>query len=94
MLMSMIVGGQGYEDRAQARRSEAARKASMARHGRNRSRRTGSPLTSEIEYKPDELEFMAAIEAWKNATGRKFPTWREVLRVVKSLGYARDHNSA
>ncbi len=87
--MSVIVDGQGFEDRAQVRRSEAARKASMARNGRNRSRTGGSPLTSEIDYKPDELEFIDAIEAWKNATGRKFPTWREVLRVVKSLGYAR-----
>lgn len=48
-----------------------------------------NPTTSDREYSPDEVEFMTAIEAYKNKTGRKFPTWCEVLAVLKGLGYSK-----
>lgn len=47
----------------------------------------GHPATSEIDYKSDEMAFMAAMERFKNATGKKFPTWTEVLGVVRGMGY-------
>jgi hypothetical protein len=49
----------------------------------------GHPATSEIEYTAAELEFMAAVERWQNRTGRRHPSWRELLEIVRSLGYVR-----
>jgi len=41
------------------------------------------------DYTDDEREFLMAIDRYKHVHHRPFPTWREVLRVLKSLGYAR-----
>ena len=39
---------------------------------------------------PDEvLEFVRAIDAYKRAKQRQFPSWSEVLEVLKQLGYER-----
>jgi len=48
-----------------------------------------SPLTSEVEYTPEELEFMLAMDKFKRETGCKFPTWCEVYHVLLSLGYQK-----
>lgn len=36
-----------------------------------------------------ELEFMNAMQEYKKTSGRMFPTWSEVLEVLKSLGYEK-----
>jgi hypothetical protein len=41
-----------------------------------------------MEYSPREWEFMQAIQEFKRLSGRQFPTWCEVLRIVDTLGYA------
>jgi hypothetical protein len=39
---------------------------------------------------PDEvLEFVRAIDAYKRAQRRQFPSWSEVLEILKQLGYER-----
>lgn len=35
------------------------------------------------------VEFAAAMDAYKRRSGRPFPTWSEVLEVLRSLGYTR-----
>jgi hypothetical protein len=45
-------------------------------------------------YRPDEmppevLEFITAIDDYKRVHQRPFPTWSEVLEVLKMLGYQR-----
>jgi hypothetical protein len=45
--------------------------------------------TSEAEFSHDEVEFLNAIEAFKRHSGKKFPTWCDVLRVMRALGYER-----
>jgi hypothetical protein len=52
-------------------------------------RRLIDPTTCERDYRPDELEFMQAVEAYKRRSGRMFPTSSELLEVVRSLGYVR-----
>ena len=37
----------------------------------------------------EQYEFLMAIEEWKRENSRGFPTWTEVLEVVKSLGYRK-----
>ena len=48
-------------------------------------------LTGKVdpEYSPEEAEFLAAMDRYKRVNQRPYPTWREVLAVVRSLGYRR-----
>lgn len=46
-----------------------------------------SPAMAEVDT--DVLEFIAAIDDFKRANGRPFPSWSEVLLVVRQLGYKR-----
>ncbi|MBY0586204.1 hypothetical protein K2X85_03455 [bacterium] len=52
-------------------------------------RRQIDPTTCEREYNNEEMEFMKAIEDYKRDFRRPFPTWSEILEVVKALGYRR-----
>ncbi|TWU09077.1 hypothetical protein CA54_43170 [Symmachiella macrocystis] len=53
-------------------------------------RRQIDPTTCERDYTDDEIEFMKAMDKYKRSSGRQFPTWSEVLEVVRGLGYNRD----
>jgi len=37
----------------------------------------------------EQFEFIMAIDEYKRANSRPFPTWTEVLEVIKALGYRR-----
>ena len=50
-------------------------------------RREIDPTTCERDYSLDEVEFMNAMDTYKRRSGRPFPTWSEVLDVVRSVGY-------
>ena len=52
-------------------------------------RRLIDPTTCERDYSLDEVEFMKAMDEYKRKSGRMFPTWSEVLEVVRGLGYAK-----
>ena len=69
-------------DIEQAARAAKARKIS----GR---RRFVDPVTSDRDYSKDELEFMFAMYEYKRESGRMFPTWSEVLEVIRELGYEK-----
>jgi hypothetical protein len=71
---------------ARAIKASAASKLSRAA----RPRTTPCVSISEKHYTPEEMAFLAGIESFKNRTGRKFPTWTEVLGVVRELGYKRN----
>ena len=47
------------------------------------------PTTCERDYSLDEVEFMKAMDDYKRKSGRMFPTWSEVLEVVRGLGYEK-----
>jgi hypothetical protein len=71
--------------------TKASRRASHAARTRAASgrRRFVDPTTCERDYSGAELEFMAAIQEYKQRSGRAFPTWSEVLEVVRDLGYQK-----
>ena len=52
-------------------------------------RRQIDPTTCERDYQPEEVEFMKAIDDYKRRSGRPFPTWSEVLEVLRDLGYRK-----
>ena len=70
------------------RASDQARRAATARQASGR-RRFVDPATCDREYAPAEMEFLAAIQEYKRTSGRMFPTWSEVLEVVRGLGYEK-----
>jgi hypothetical protein len=68
--------------------SEQATRAAQAR-GRSGRRRFIDPTTCEREYTQAELEFMLAMNQYKRRSGRMFPSWGEVLEVLRGLGYQK-----
>jgi len=38
---------------------------------------------------PDVIEFITAIDDYKRLRQRPFPTWSEILEILKGLGYQR-----
>ncbi len=52
-------------------------------------RRQVDPTTCERDYNDEEIEFMKAMDQYKRANRRPFPTWSEVLEVLFALGYRR-----
>jgi len=52
-------------------------------------RRQIDPTTCERDYTDHEIEFMQALDAYKRANGRMFPTCSEILEVIRDLGYVR-----
>lgn len=68
----------------------------------HKKRSVPSPGTAEVEdesarttgMRPDEmpadvLEFITAVDDYKRIHRRPFPTWSEVLEILKALGYSR-----
>ena len=54
----------------------------------------GEPRTKGSPVKPAEMsheviEFIQAIDEYKRLQQRPFPSWSEVLEVLKSLGYTK-----
>jgi hypothetical protein len=69
----------------------ASAQATRAAHARQMSgrRRFVDPTTCEREYTKAELEFMEAMHDYKQSSGRMFPTWSEVLEVLRAIGYRK-----
>lgn len=75
------------------RASEQATRAANARQQSGR-RRFVDPTTSERDYTAAETEFMLAMNEYKRRSGRMFPTWSEVLEVLRDLGYVKPAGAA
>jgi hypothetical protein len=54
-------------------------------HRRSEERRAAE----EGEMTDEQFEFLMAIDRYKKENQRPFPTWTEVLELVKALGYRR-----
>ena len=71
-----------------AARSTKGRNAVAARNSSGR-RQLIDPTTCERDYSPAEMEFMWAMQKYKQNSGRTFPTWSDVLEVLHGLGYQK-----
>src|SRR5579871_6912483 len=64
------------------------RKANSAAKRRSSERRRQiHPTTCERDYTDEEIAFMKAMDQYKRDNRRPFPTWSEVLEVLRALGY-------
>jgi hypothetical protein len=59
------------------------------RRGPGRRRTDDRRSAEEGEMTDEQFEFVFAIDTYKRLNGRPFPTWTEVLEVVKQLGYRK-----
>jgi hypothetical protein len=65
------------------------------RLGLDRNRGPGRRLSDERkaaeqgQMSSEQFEFLMAIDEYKKQNDRPFPTWTEVLEVVKALGYRK-----
>jgi hypothetical protein len=59
------------------------------RRAKRERRRRIDPTTFDKQYTDDEMEFMNAMQRFKEQSGKAFPTHGEVLRVAVGLGYRR-----
>ena len=59
------------------------------RRGPGRRRSDSRRSAEEGELTDEQFEFVMAIDEYKRVNKRPFPSWTEVLEVVKYLGYRR-----
>ena len=65
------------------------RRTGKERRERGERRRQVDPTTCEKDYSDEEIIFMKAMDQYKRANRRPFPTWSEVLEVLHALGYRK-----
>src|SRR5437899_1758685 len=74
-------------DRRQADRRETT--GLERRRGPGRRRSDDRKAAEEGEMTEEQFEFCMAIEMYKKVNKRLYPTWTEVLEVVRQLGYRK-----
>src|SRR5882672_9384970 len=59
------------------------------RRGPGRRRSEQRRIAEEGELNEEQFEFVMAMDEYKRVNKRPFPSWTEVLEVIKYLGYRR-----
>ena len=91
------LGGNPYDPSFADRRSGGDRRQSVVdrRLGLDRMRGPGRRRSDERkaaeegQMSDEQFEFVMAIDEYKRANARPFPTWTEVLEVIRALGYRK-----
>ena len=84
-------------DRREAERRRKGRHASVVdrragldrRRGPGRRRSDDRRSAEEGEMTDEQFEFLMAINEYKRVNKRPFPSWTEVLDVMRALGYRK-----
>ncbi len=81
----------GGERRAEDRRGSIVDRRSglERRRGPGRRRSDSRRSAEEGELNAEQFEFVMAMDEYKRANKKPFPSWTEVLEVVKYLGYRK-----
>ena len=59
------------------------------RRGPGRRRTDERKSAEEGQMSDEQFEFLMAIDEYKRKNTRPFPTWTEVLEIIKALGYRK-----
>jgi len=59
------------------------------RRGPGRRRTDDRKAAEEGQMSDEQFEFLMAIDEYKRKNTRPFPTWTEVLELIKALGYRK-----
>jgi hypothetical protein len=88
-----VTDRRGNDRRGPDRRKRSVPVAIERRSGKDRRqgerRRQIDPTTCERDYTEEEILFMKAMDQYKRDNRRPFPTWSEVLEVLRALGYRK-----
>jgi len=80
----------GEEKRKSERRDVVDRRMGLdRRRGPGRRRSDDRRSAEEGEMTDEQFEFLMAVNEYKRVNKRPFPTWTEVLDVIKALGYRK-----
>lgn len=80
-------GPPGQDER---RQSVVDRRTGLERRrGPGRRRPSSRRSAEEGELTDEQFEFVMALDEYKRANNRPFPSWTEVLEVIKYLGYRK-----
>ncbi len=72
------------------RKSVVDRRVGLDRRRGPGHRRTPERRAAEEgEMNDEQFEFLMAIDQYKKSNQRPFPTWTEVLEIIKALGYRK-----
>ena len=72
------------------RQNVVDRRLGLDRHrGPGRRRSDERKSAEEGQMSEEQFEFLMAIDEYKKKNARPFPTWTEVLEVIKALGYRK-----
>ena len=82
-------GSRRKQDREDTATETAPLPTRLERRKKVNRRRQIDPTTCERDYSDEELQFMNALDEYKRANGRMFPTCSEILEVVRGLGYVK-----
>jgi len=81
--------GTGIDRRKKTTPVAIERRSGQERRNQGERRRQIDPTTCERDYNDEEITFMKAMDQYKRDNRRPFPTWSEVLEVLRSLGYRK-----
>ena len=59
------------------------------RRGPGRRRPDDRRAAEEGHMTDEQFEFVTAVDQYKRANQRPFPTWTEVLEIIKAMGYRK-----
>jgi hypothetical protein len=59
------------------------------RRGPGRRRSDDRRSAEEGEMSEEQFEFLMAIDQYKRVNRRPFPSWTEVLEIIRALGYRK-----
>jgi hypothetical protein len=78
------------QDGPERRQSPVDRRSGLdRRRGPGRRRSDARRDAEEGELNQEQFDFVMAMDEYKRANKRPFPSWTEVLEVIKYLGYRR-----
>jgi hypothetical protein len=85
----LVTDRRGNERRRRQIPVAIERRSGKDRRDQGERRRQIDPTTCERDYSDEEIDFMKAMDQYKRDNRRPFPTWSEVLEVLRALGYRR-----
>ncbi len=85
----LITDRRGTDRRHRSIPVASERRSGKDRRDQGERRRQIDPTTCERDYNDDEIAFMKAMDQYKRENRRPFPTWSEVLEVLRALGYRK-----
>lgn len=87
--MSREDSGYGGPERRSGSERRAATTGLERRRGPGRRRSDDRKAAEEGEMTGEQFEFCMAIQTYKKVNKKMYPTWTEVLEVIRQLGYRK-----